>query len=53
VIAVGIVNYIYKVTMAFVLLPVLYMVHRAIDKYLGKDLSSRMISDAVSSSSEK
>lgn len=45
-IGVGIMNYIYKVTMAFILIPALYGVHAIIDKYLGKDLSNAMISEA-------
>lgn len=47
IIAIGIMNYIYKVTMAFVLLPLLYLVHGFIDRYLGKELSTQMISEAV------
>jgi queuosine precursor transporter len=47
IIGVGIMNYIYKVAMAIFLLPVLYGVHKIIDKYLGKDLSNRMISESV------
>lgn len=47
VIGVGIMNYIYKVTMAFVLLPLLYFVHNIINKYLGKEESERMIKEAV------
>lgn len=46
---VGIMNYIYKVTMAVVLLPLLYLVHSLIDKYLGKSLSETMIKESASS----
>lgn len=48
IIAVGIMNYIYKVFMAFALLPLLYGAHKIIDRYLGKDLSKEMIEAAVS-----
>jgi queuosine precursor transporter len=47
IIGVGIMNYIYKVSMAIVLLPVLYGVHSIIDRYLGKELSTKMIKEAV------
>lgn len=43
VIAVGIVNYFYKIFMAIALLPLLYFVHGIIDRYLGKELSHSMI----------
>jgi uncharacterized integral membrane protein (TIGR00697 family) len=47
VIAIGIINYFYKVFMAFVLIPVLYGVHYLINRYLGKELSETMIGEAV------
>jgi uncharacterized integral membrane protein (TIGR00697 family) len=37
VMAIGTINYIYKLTMSIVLLPLLYLVHGIIDKYLGKE----------------
>lgn len=37
VIAVGIINYIYKFVVAIVLTPLLYVAHSIIDKYLGKE----------------
>lgn len=46
VIAVGIMNYIYKFTVALVLTPLLYIAHEIIDKYLGKDLAEEMMSEA-------
>lgn len=46
ILAIGIMNYIYKVAMAFILLPMLYFVHSLIDKYLGKSLSEEMISQS-------
>jgi uncharacterized integral membrane protein (TIGR00697 family) len=42
VIAVGIVNYIYKFIVAILLTPVIYFVHYRIEKYLGKDIASEM-----------
>lgn len=44
--AIGLVNYTYKFIVAIVMTPILYVVHSIIDKYLGKDLSQRMISMA-------
>ncbi len=41
-IAVGIVNYMYKFTMAIALTPLLYIAHYWIDKYLGKELAEEM-----------
>jgi uncharacterized integral membrane protein (TIGR00697 family) len=35
VLQVGTINYIYKLGMAIILLPMLYLVHAGIDKYLG------------------
>ncbi|UZD23678.1 queuosine precursor transporter [Algoriphagus halophytocola] len=46
IIAVGIMNYIYKMTVAIVLTPLLYVGHGLIDKYLGKELSAEMIAEA-------
>ena len=46
VIAVGIMNYIYKFTVALVLTPLLYVAHGMIDKYLGKELAEEMIAEA-------
>ena len=39
VIAVGIMNFIYKITTAILLVPALYLVHYLIDQYLGKEKS--------------
>lgn len=47
VIAVGVINYIYKFVIAIVLTPTLYLVHSAIDQYLGPELSAQMIEQAV------
>ncbi len=50
VISVGIINYIYKFTVAVVLTPLLYIAHGIIDNYLGKELSEKMVEDASNSS---
>jgi uncharacterized integral membrane protein (TIGR00697 family) len=41
--AIGLVNYTYKFLVAIVMTPVLYGVHVLIDRYLGKDLSEKLI----------
>lgn len=48
VLAIGLVNYIYKFTIAIALTPVLYLVHNLIDRYLGKELSEKMMERAAS-----
>ncbi len=47
VLAVGVVNYIYKFVVAVVLTPVLYVVHSVIDNYLGKELAEQMMAEAA------
>jgi uncharacterized integral membrane protein (TIGR00697 family) len=42
VIAIGIVNYIYKFSVAILLTPVIYFVHFRIERYLGPDLAKKM-----------
>jgi uncharacterized PurR-regulated membrane protein YhhQ (DUF165 family) len=42
VIAVGVVNYIYKFIVALLLTPVIYLVHTIIDKFLGEKLATEM-----------
>jgi len=42
VLAIGTMNYIYKVIMAVLLTPFIYMAHRVIDNWLGKDLATRL-----------
>jgi uncharacterized integral membrane protein (TIGR00697 family) len=42
VLAICIVNYIYKFSMAIILTPVIYLVHDRIEKYLGPELSAEM-----------
>lgn len=46
IIAVGLVGYIYKFIVALSVTPILYIVHAAIDRYLGKDLAHRMMKHA-------
>ena len=46
VLAVGIINYIYKFTVAIALTPLLYVGHGIIDKYLGKELAAEMMEEA-------
>lgn len=47
VLAIGLVNYAYKFTMAIILTPAIYLAHFAIDKYLGADLARAMKRDAA------
>ncbi len=42
VLAIGLVNYMYKFTMAILLTPAIYAGHYLIDRYLGHDLSEKM-----------
>jgi uncharacterized integral membrane protein (TIGR00697 family) len=44
--AIGIVNYSYKFIVAVLMTPLLYVVHNIIDRFLGKDLSSKLIAEA-------
>jgi uncharacterized integral membrane protein (TIGR00697 family) len=45
--AVGLINYVYKFTVAMALTPVLYLAHGLIDRYLGKDLAEEMTEEAT------
>ncbi|MBX2844192.1 MAG: queuosine precursor transporter [Flammeovirgaceae bacterium] len=47
VIAVGIINYIYKFFIAVVLTPLLYIAHYLIDNYLGKETAQQMTEEAA------
>jgi uncharacterized integral membrane protein (TIGR00697 family) len=49
VLAICIVNYVYKFTAAFVMIPLLYFIHKLIDAYLGKELAEKMIHEAANS----
>lgn len=46
IVAVGLINYIYKFSVAVILTPVLYVGHGMIDRYLGKDLAEEMAKEA-------
>jgi uncharacterized integral membrane protein (TIGR00697 family) len=48
VLAIGLMNYIYKFVVAVAVTPVLYLVHYAIDKFLGPDLATKMKNKALS-----
>ncbi len=52
VIAIGLVNYTYKATMAIVLTPVIYLVEKMIENYLGKQTTEEMKLAAMSNDSE-
>lgn len=45
-------NYIYKFAVAVILTPVIYLIHHAIEKYLGHDLAKNMKKTAMGSESE-
>ena len=47
VLAIGVVNYMYKFTVAVLLTPLLYLLHQAIDAYLGKELAQQMTTEAA------
>jgi len=49
VISVGIINYIYKFSIAVLLTPTLYIAHNWIDRYLGKEDADSMIEEAAES----
>lgn len=49
VLAIGVVNYIYKFFMAIVLTPVIYFAHYLIDRYLGKKDADRIKKQAMNS----
>ncbi len=45
--AVSTVNYVYKISAAFVLTPLLYLVHVVIDKFLGPELAEKLKQEAA------
>lgn len=49
VLAIGIMNYIYKFIMAVLMTPVIYIVHEAIEKYLGESLATKLKQQAMKS----
>jgi len=46
VIAVGIIQYIYKIILAILLTPVIYLVHYWVDRYMGKEKSEKLMEEA-------
>lgn len=50
VIAVGIINYVYKFSVAILLTPLIYLVHNLIDCYLGKEIADNMMKEATDGS---
>ena len=49
ILAVGLNNYVYKVFIAIVLTPLIYLAHSFIDGYLGQELSDKMKAEASQS----
>jgi len=47
VLAIGILNYIYKFGVAIILTPVIYLAHHLIDGYLGENLASQLKEEAL------
>ena len=47
VMAVATVNYLYKVIMALLMTPLIYLVHLAVEKYLGHDYASHLKEEAL------
>jgi queuosine precursor transporter len=47
ILAVGLINYFYKFTVAVLLTPVLYLAHGLIDRYLGQELATEMSQEAM------
>ncbi len=50
VLAVGLINYLYKATTAILLTPVLYVAHHFIDRYLGKEHAQELANESAMSS---
>lgn len=48
VLAICLVGYIYKFTVAVLLTPLLYIIHKIVDTFLGKDLSQKLLKEAQS-----
>lgn len=51
VLAVGTVNYIYKFVMALALTPLIYLIHGAVEKYLGPELAKKLKDQAANAPS--
>jgi hypothetical protein len=41
------VNYIYKTVMAFAMTPLIYLIHAAIERYLGHELAAKLKTQAA------
>ena len=52
ILAIGVVNYIYKATMAIVLTPVIYIAENRIEKYVGHETAKKMKLAAMGKESE-
>lgn len=52
ILAIGVVNYFYKATMAIVLTPVIYLVEHRIEKYFGPELTRKMKESAMGKEEE-
>lgn len=50
VLAIGVMNYLYKFIVAVALTPLLYIIHGVIDRYLGKEESSKLMEQAAAES---
>lgn len=50
VVAVGIINYMYKFAVAIILTPLLYIAHSIIDRYLGKEIAHQLTEEAAEKS---
>lgn len=48
VLAICLVGYVYKFTVAVLLTPLLYIIHKIVDTFLGKDLSQKLLKEAQS-----
>lgn len=46
ILSIGIINYIYKFIIAIIMIPLLYLIHFTIEKYLGYEFSKRMVAEA-------
>lgn len=49
VLAIGLVNYSYKAAMALLLTPLIYLIERGIDRFLGKETAAQMKAEAMQS----
>lgn len=52
VLAIGVVNYMYKFTMAIILTPLIYFIEQRIENYVGKETAHKMKREAMGLSNE-